>query len=224
MCDESGWSRRSILSLLAFGGSWAALSQSEAAELVSDDFSFIRTLDLSAEKILESFPQGQRVGAENPDVTLVELFDYNCGFCRRAWRPLADLMESDSRLALYFVHFPILSPGSEVAAAIQHAVFLRDGALLANQLHQALMTLSGRIDADRVHRVCETLGIKIPSERQIGDARGLMLENRRHAGPLGIRYTPTFALANTTFIGWPGPKTMSDMIGQVRQCGRVQCS
>lgn len=222
MGDLGLWSRRSILTLLG-AGTLSFAPKARAAELLSDDGSFIRTLDVSAEKLLRAYPKGQRFGAEHPDVVLIEFSDYNCGYCRRAWGPLSELVSADARLAVHLVHFAILSPGSEAAAVLQQAVWLREGADKAAALHRAMMNLSGHIDADRARMVCASLGIAFPSADLMKAARFDIAENRRLAAPLNIRYTPTFAIADTTFIGWPGPGTVSTMIAQARQCGRLQC-
>lgn len=215
--------RRLIFGLL---GSWIVSSASRdaaALDLMSDDRSFIRTFELPAQKLLLLFPQGVRFGAPDPDIILLEFSDYNCGYCRRAWPPLADGLSSDPRLAVHLVHLAILSPGSEAAAAFHHAIYLRDGSDRADLLHRTLMTLSGPVDGDRAARICDRLAIELPSTAALEAARLTVQETRRLAKTLGIRYTPTFALANTAFIGWPGPKTLSHMIAQARRCGQVQC-
>ena len=217
-------SRRSLLTLLGVGGLSAAMGSACAADLTADDGSFIRTLDISAERLLKAYPHGQQLGAAKPDLILIEMFDYNCGYCRRAHRPLMDLIPADGRIALHLVHFAILSPGSEMAAALQQAVLQRDGQMRGLELHHALMGLTGRIDDDRARSLCEHLNILVPSAKEIEKAHIEIADNRRLATAFGIRYTPTFSLVDTTFIGWPGPQTMEKMIAQARQCGRLQCA
>lgn len=217
-------SRRSLLTLLGAGSLSVAMGSACAADLNADDGSFIRTLDISAERLLKAYPHGQRLGSVKPALILIEMFDYNCGYCRRAHQPLIELIAADSRTALHLVHFAILSPGSEMAAALQQAVLQRDGQARGLELHHALMGLTGRIDGDRARTLCERLNILVPSAQEIEKARIEIVENRRLATAFGIRYTPTFSLADSTFIGWPGPQTMEKMIMQARQCGRLQCS
>lgn len=223
--DRVSFCRRTLLVLLASGPglTFLAGAPTQAADLVSDDGAFIRSLDIPAERVSQALPHSQHYGASNAEAVLVELFDYNCGYCRSASAPLDGILARDPHLAAQLVHFAILSPASEAAASVQQAVFLREGPERAAALHRYLMGLSGRIDGDRAHMACETLRILPPSAAQIEKARAVIVENRRSAQALGFRFTPTFALADRSFVGWPGPKTLAMMVSQARLCGRLQC-
>ena len=215
--------RRSFLAVsgsMLFAGSNNVVM---AAGLVADDGSPVRLVDASQERMRQAFQHGQRFGADSADVILTELSDYNCGFCRRAWRPLSEIMTADQGLALQFIHFPILSPGSEAAAAIQQAVAHRDGPEVGALLHAALMGWSGRVDEAVARNACASLKIGFPSSEQIGVARSEISRMRQNAAQLGIRFTPTFSVAGLTFVGWPGPETIKGLIAQARKCGRLPC-
>ena len=54
----------------------------------------------------------------NGDVTVVEFFDYNCGYCRQTLPELMKLIESDKKIKVQFMEFPILAPGSTEASKI----------------------------------------------------------------------------------------------------------
>jgi len=56
--------------------------------------------------------------AGNPkgDVTLVEYFDYDCGYCRASMPMLAQLLKDDPKLRIVYREFPVLTPESETAA------------------------------------------------------------------------------------------------------------
>ncbi|MDB5543806.1 MAG: oxidoreductase [Hyphomicrobiales bacterium] len=222
--DREGWRRRSFLAFLASGAASCICGPVQAAGLVSDDGSPVRVVDASGRTRPQDFAHAQRFGAEKPDVILLEFFDYNCGFCRGAWRPMAGVLAEDAGLALHLVHFPILSPASEEAAAVQHAVFRRDGPTRAAELHGQLMTSQGRIDRERAHAACAHLQIVEPSSSQIGEARAEIAQTRRTCARLGIRFTPTFSMAEATFIGWPGPNTIKALAVEARKCGRIHCS
>ena len=215
--------RRSFL--VAFGSTLLGSLNKDvlAAGLVADDGSPIRLLDVAEERLQLAFAYGQRMGAESSDITLAELSDYNCGFCRRAWRPLSEVMTADRRLAVQFIHFPILSPSSEAAAAVQQAVFNRDGVDVGARLHSALMAWAGRVDEVVARNACASLKISFPSSDQIGVARSEISRMRQNAAQLGIRFTPTFSVAGLTFVGWPGPETIRGLIAQARKCGRLPC-
>ncbi len=222
--DRERWRRRSVLAFLASGAAACICGAVQAAGLVSDDGSPIRLVDAGGRAQPQDFVHSQRFGAEKPDVILLEFFDYNCGFCRGAWRPMTGLLAADAGLALHLVHFPILSPASEEAAAVQQAVFRRDGSLRAADLHGLLMTTQGRVDKERTRAACAHLRISEPSSSQIEEARMEIAQTRKMCARLGIRFTPTFSIADTTFIGWPGPETIKALVTDARTCGRINCS
>jgi Protein-disulfide isomerase len=66
------------------------------------------------------------VGNAQGDVTLVEFFDYNCGYCKRALTDLTDLMKDDSKLRVVLKEFPVLGPGSQEAAQVAIAARMQD--------------------------------------------------------------------------------------------------
>ena len=65
------------------------------------------------------------IGNPNGKVTLMEFFDYNCGYCKRALNDLARLMKQNPDLRVVLRDLPILSPGSVEAAKIANAARLQ---------------------------------------------------------------------------------------------------
>src|SRR5215475_12894637 len=66
------------------------------------------------------------LGNPNGDVTMVEFFDYNCGFCKRAMADMLDLLKNDPKLKIILKEFPVLGPGSVEAAKVAVAVRMQD--------------------------------------------------------------------------------------------------
>ncbi len=91
------------------------------------------------------------------DVTLVEMFDYNCGYCRQALPDLAVLMAEDPNLKVILKEFPILSDGSVEAAKV--AVLInQDEKLDYWAFHQKLFAARGQVGADAALKVAEEVG------------------------------------------------------------------
>ena len=67
-----------------------------------------------------------RLGNPQGDVTMVEFFDYNCGFCKRALGDMVDLLKAEPNLKIVLKEFPVLGPGSVEAARIAVAVRMQD--------------------------------------------------------------------------------------------------
>src|SRR6195256_2544626 len=81
----------------------------------------------NADAIFNS-PRGVTLGNKDGDVTFVEFFDYNCGYCKRAMTDMLDLMKSDSKLKVVLKEFPVLGPGSVEAAQVAVAARMQDPA------------------------------------------------------------------------------------------------
>src|ERR1700728_4183297 len=93
-------------------------------------------------------PRNVTLGNKNGDVTFVEFFDYNCGYCKRAMADMLDLMKSDPKLKVVLKEFPVLSEGSVEAAKVAVAVRMQDpGGAKYLDFHQKL--LGGRGPADK---------------------------------------------------------------------------
>src|SRR3979411_2422406 len=102
----------------------AELSKRQAA---ADTEKHEDSISKNAETIFNS-PRGVTVGNKDGDVTFVEFFDYNCGYCKRAMADMLDLMKSDPKLKVVLKEFPVLGPGSVHAAPGAAAAPLQDPA------------------------------------------------------------------------------------------------
>ncbi|MBR7518288.1 thioredoxin domain-containing protein, partial [Mycobacterium tuberculosis] len=60
-------------------------------------------------------------GNPKGDVTVVEFFDYNCGYCKRALPDMDALLKSDPKLRFVMKEFPILGPDSTKAHIVAKA-------------------------------------------------------------------------------------------------------
>ena len=83
----------------------------------------------NAEKLFSS-PRGVVVGNPQGDVTMVEFFDYNCGYCKRALTDMMELMGKDPKLKVVLKEFPVLGQGSVDAAQVGVAVRMQDLSLI----------------------------------------------------------------------------------------------
>src|SRR4029078_3368696 len=93
---------------------------------------------------------GVTIGNKDGDVTFVEFFDYNCGYCKRAMADLLDLMKAHPKLKVVVNEFPVLSQGSGEAAQVAVAVRMQDptGKKYLD-FHQKLLGRPGPADEGR---------------------------------------------------------------------------
>src|SRR6187402_677673 len=71
-------------------------------------------------------PRQVVLGNKDGDVTFVEFFDYNCGYCKRAMDDMLSLLKDDPKLKVVLKEFPVLGPGSVEAAQVAIAVSMQD--------------------------------------------------------------------------------------------------
>jgi protein-disulfide isomerase len=100
-----------------------------------------------------SSPRGVTIGNKEGDVTFVEFFDYNCGYCKRAMADMLELMKADPKLKVVLKEFPVLGPGSVEAAQVAVAVRMQDptGKKYLD-FHQKLLGGKGQADKARARR------------------------------------------------------------------------
>src|SRR5262245_26680731 len=94
-------------------------------QAVADAEKHQATIARNAETIFNS-PRGVTIGNKDGDVTFVEFFDYNCGYCKRAMADMLDLMKADPNLKVVLKEFPVLSQGSVEAAQVAVVVRMQD--------------------------------------------------------------------------------------------------
>ena len=95
------------------------------------------------------FNSSRHVTVGNPqgDVTFVEFFDYNCGYCKRAMEDMIALMKDDPKLKVVLKEFPVLGQGSTEAARVAVAVRMQDKTGKKYlEFHQKLLTGRGRVE------------------------------------------------------------------------------
>lgn len=167
-----------------------------------------------------------RTGAENPDVTLIEFYDYNCPFCRKAAPELERLADADKQLRIGLVNNPILSPASKDAARHELAVLKLAGPAMAVQFHRRLFQRRGPIDGTKALAVAQDLGFgpdAMAEQVKAPDVNEALEHQLRLAASLGLAATPSFLIAGAGVLGYPGPRSLTRMIAAVRRCDEITC-
>jgi protein-disulfide isomerase len=224
-----GPNRRDLVAALAGGllaagpvaPAWGAVTTLEA-----DDGSPIRNFAVPRRLVPSDLSGLTTRGGTASDLVIYEIFDYNCGYCRRAASEIEDVLRADAKLSLALLHNPILSPASLEAARWQQAVFRRHGAERAYAYHLALFAARGFVDGAKARAIAADMGLDaVPSEREPERSRveGDLDLQRRRVADLGLRITPSFVIADTAFIGWPGGATLRGMVAAARRCGTLRC-
>src|SRR6201992_2793737 len=126
-----------------------AMNELSKRQAAAEEKKHEESISKNSDTIFNS-PRGVVLGNRNGDVTFVEFFDYNCGYCKHAMSDMLDLMKTDSKLKVVLKEFPVLSQGSVEAAQVAVAVRMQDpSGKKYLDFHQKL--LGGRGPADKAH-------------------------------------------------------------------------
>ena len=179
----------------------------------------------NASKIFNS-PHGVVLGNKDGDVTFVEFFDYNCGYCKRAMADMLDLMKTDPKLKVVLKEFPVLSQGSVEAAQVAVAVRMQDpSGKKYLDFHQKLLGGRGAADKARALQAAKEAGLDTARiEKDIGSAevRSTIEENFKLAEAMGMNGTPSYVIGKQIVIGAVGVESLKEKIG-VARCGKATC-
>lgn len=166
---------------------------------------------------LERDPSTFVAGNPDGDITVVEFFDYRCGFCKKARPVVEQLVAKDGRIRLALKEFPILGPNSEVAS--KAAIAAMDQGKYA-PFHKALMDAKGALTESRVMRVAEQHGLDISRLRQDMESsrvRDIIRKNRELAAKLGISGTPAFVIGDRIIPGVTDLAQMQQLVADARE-------
>lgn len=168
---------------------------------------------------LTASPLTPVVGAADADVTVVEFFDYQCGYCKRLFPSLRNVMEKDESLRFVFVEFPILGPASLVAARAALAAQKQD---LYMEFHTALMEFQGRLSDDVIFAKADEVGLDIDQlKSDMDDPRiAQYIEMTRSvAESLDVRGTPAMVIGKQFVGGFVPGEQLEAVIERARSEG-----
>jgi protein-disulfide isomerase len=156
-------------------------------------------------------PDAPIAGNPSGDIPVVEFFDYNCGYCKRAFTDIARLIEVDPKIKLVLKELPILSKASEEAARVALAA-KKQGKYW--EVHRALLTIRGEVNEQSSVRAAEKVGLditKLKKDMASEEVTGEIERVRDLARKMGIQGTPHFLVGDRAIPGAPG-----NLLDQIR--------
>lgn len=166
------------------------------------------------------------LGNPKGDITLVEFFDYNCGYCKRGLADIVRLIETDKNIRVVLKDYPVLGPGSIEAAAV--AVALREQ-LKGDayfEFHKKLLGTRGPVGKDRALAVAREVGAdieKINAAIEGKSVRASLTDSLRLGDTLGISGTPSYVIGDEVVVGAVGYDSLVEKIDSMRRCGQASC-
>lgn len=172
------------------------------------------------------FDSKRQVVLGNPkgDATLVEFFDFNCGYCKRAHADMKQLIAEDKNLRIVLKEFPVLGEGSVQAAQVGIAIALTTPDRYW-EFFDAMLTERGQVNLDRALAVAEEIGLdraKIEATMTGDEVKTTITEAYDLANKLGLTGTPSYVTAKEVVIGAVGLDALREKINQAR-CGEAVC-
>jgi protein-disulfide isomerase len=165
-------------------------------------------------------PHQVTLGDPRGDVTLVEFFDYNCGFCKRALPDTLALIKDDPHLKVVLKEFPILGPGSAQAARVAIAVRMQDpGGRKYLAFHRELLGAPGPASEEKALAAAKDQDLDIEQLRKdmASDEVGATLgEDMKLAGALGFSGTPSYVVGDDVVMGAVGLAALKDHVEKAR--------
>ena len=156
-------------------------------------------------------------GNPNGDVTIVEFFDYRCGYCKAVKPAVDEVLKTDGKIRLVLKEFPILGPNSTLASAAAYAAH-RQGKYMA--FHEALMKYKDGIDERVVLDVGKRVGLdvdKLKADMRDPKIKDQIEATHRLARDLNISGTPAFVIGDEIVPGAIGPDEIREKVAAARK-------
>jgi protein-disulfide isomerase len=167
------------------------------------------------------------IGDPGGKITLIEFFDYNCGYCKRALSDLARLMKDNPDLRVVLRDFPILSPGSAEAAKIANAFLRQFKGEKFWEFHQKLLGSRGPVGKAEALAVAKDLGADMDKLAKDAGTAGItagIQESEKLAKSLQVTGTPTYVIGEDVVVGAVGYDELEAKIANIKKCGKAICS
>lgn len=166
-------------------------------------------------------PRQVTLGNPQGDVTFVEFFDYNCGYCKRALNDMVELMAKDPKLKVVLKEFPVLGQSSVEAAQVGVAVRMQDkSGKKYLEFHQKMLTGRGQADKARAMAVAKEIGLdmaRLEKDLKSDEIDKTLQESLKLAEALGLNGTPSYVINNDVVIGAVGLSTLGQKIAAARK-------
>ncbi len=184
-----------------------------------------KTLTNDADKLFNSSNQSV-IGNPDGDVTLVEFFDYNCGYCKQSLANVGKLIETDPKVKIVLKDFAILGPDSLEAAEVATAARAQLKGQKFWEFHRRLLGTRGHIGKAQAIAVAKDLGadvdqiekdIKSPATHESLEEVDKLAESLHFSG------TPSWVIGKEAIVGGVSFAELKNKVDSIRKCGKSAC-
>jgi len=177
----------------------------------------VRNLIATKQTELLNDPNSPVSGNLDGDVTVVEFFDYRCGYCKRVAGAVTQLQQDDPNVRIVYKDYPILGEASVLAARAALASKAQ-GKHLA--FHEALLASKNELTQETILNIATGVGLdkeRLNTDMQNPTLQEVIEGNRALARELGINGTPGFIIGTELVPGALELKDLKNLIRQVRK-------
>src|ERR1043166_647805 len=172
-------------------------------------------------EVLFNSPRQVTLGNPKGDVTMVEFFDYNCGYCKRALGDMLQLLKNDPNHKVVLKEYPVLGPGSLEAAQVAVAARMQDktGKKYLD-FHQRLLGTRGPADKAHALAAAKDAGFdmaRIEKDLASEEVRETLQENMKVADAIGLNGTPSYVIGTAVVIGAQGYDVLKEKVDAARR-------
>ncbi|MGE0152550.1 MAG: DsbA family protein [Reyranellaceae bacterium] len=156
-------------------------------------------------------------GNARGDVTIVEFFDYHCGYCKQAQESVVKLLDEDRNVRFVFKELPILIPESRLAAAAALAA-AKQGKYVG--LHNALMEARGKLTRDRILALAREQALdlaRLEKDMESAEIQQAIDRNLELATAMGVDGTPAFVVGDQLVPGALDVGQLRELVAQARK-------
>lgn len=156
------------------------------------------------------------LGNPDGDVTIVEFFDYQCGYCKRMTGPLMEFVKADGNVRLVVKEFPILGPASTIAARASLGALAQDK---YEAFHLAMMAVRGKLDQETILQVALEVGLdmeKLQASMNNPEIETQIRKSYRLAQTLSISGTPAFVIGEDLLPGAVSQEVLRQSVEKAR--------
>lgn len=202
-----------------------AINELDRRQKIAEADSRQKVMTQNSDKLFNSQYQAV-IGNPSGDVTLVEFFDYNCGYCKQSLNNVAKLIETDPNLRVVLKDFPILGPGSLEVAQVASALREQFKGQKFWEFHRKLLTTRGSIAKAQAMNAAKELGAdmdRLEKDLKSPAIHAGLQEVEDLADQLHFTGTPSWVIGKEAIVGGVPVEELKSKIDNVRKCGKTKC-
>jgi len=180
---------------------------------------------LAKHDVIYNSPYQMVIGDPAAKTTVVEFFDYNCGFCKRAHADMERIVKENPDVKFVMKEFPVLGEASVEAHHVSLGV-IRLYPEIYHDFHDQLISSERRKDGALAIEIATSLGAdpqKLVEEMNNPVNGEAIREVYELADGLGITGTPSYVLGDEIIFGAVGYDRLMPKVAGLLECGKTVC-